>query len=234
MQRYSVIYDKNPREIVLLRGTGCHWRRCTFCDYYDDASPDKGENYALNRSALLQVTGQYQRLEVINSGSFPELDEATMELLCSVCQEKGIRHLHFESHWMYRRAIPALRERFSALGVTLHLKIGVESFDESYREGVLQKGMPHAEPEEIAAVFDEVNLLVGLPGQTVRSMQQDIDLGLRYFSRICVNVMTENSAPLQPDPAVVASFLREVYPAVKDNERADILLNNTDFGVGET
>lgn len=32
MTRYSVIEDKNPREIVLLRGRGCAWKRCRFCD----------------------------------------------------------------------------------------------------------------------------------------------------------------------------------------------------------
>ena len=36
MERYSVITEKNPREIVLLRGAGCAWRRCRFCDYHLD------------------------------------------------------------------------------------------------------------------------------------------------------------------------------------------------------
>ncbi len=234
MQRYGVIYDKNPREIVLLRGTGCRWRQCTFCDYYDDSSQDRDENFSINRCALSEETGKIKRPEVYNSGSFSELDKATMELLYQICREKNIRHLHFESHWMYRKQIPALRNRFSEIGVTLHLKIGVESFDAAYREQVLKKGMPNATPEQISAVFDEVNLLVGLPGQTAVSMRRDIELGLKHFSRICVNVMTANSAPLQPDADVISTFLRDVYPLYKNELRADILLNNTDFGVGET
>lgn len=32
---------------------------------------------------------------------------------------------------------------------------------------------------------------------------------------------------------VIKEFLNEVYPKYKDNKRVDILLNNTDFGVGE-
>lgn len=40
MERYSVITNKNPREIVLLRGSGCKWRRCAFCDYHLDFSPE--------------------------------------------------------------------------------------------------------------------------------------------------------------------------------------------------
>ena len=38
MIRYSVITEKNPREIVLLRGSGCVWKKCAFCDYHLDAS----------------------------------------------------------------------------------------------------------------------------------------------------------------------------------------------------
>ena len=40
MVRYAVIEDKNPREIVLLRGLGCQWLRCAFCDYHTDGSSD--------------------------------------------------------------------------------------------------------------------------------------------------------------------------------------------------
>ena len=32
---------------------------------------------------------------------------------------------------------------------------------------------------------------------------------------------------------VIKEFLNEVYPKYKNNKRVDILLNNTDFGVGE-
>ncbi|MCI7130596.1 MAG: radical SAM protein, partial [Lachnospiraceae bacterium] len=67
--RYSVITEKNPREIVMLRGSGCKWRRCKFCDYHLDFSTDAAANFAINRTALAQVGGIYGKLEVINSGS---------------------------------------------------------------------------------------------------------------------------------------------------------------------
>ena len=57
MVRYSILHEKNPREIVLLRGTGCRWRKCTFCDYHLDSSPDEAENWRLNQEVLQQVTG---------------------------------------------------------------------------------------------------------------------------------------------------------------------------------
>lgn len=232
--RYSVITEKNPREIVLLRGTGCRWRRCRFCDYHLDFSRDTAANTALNLAVLAQVTGQYGKLEVINSGSFVDLDPSTMDEIERVCAEKHIHTLHFECHWRDRDAIDALRARFAARGVTVRIKIGVESFDADYRETVLVKGIDERDPAKIAALFDECCLLVGLCGQTADSMTRDIETGLAHFDRVCVNLMTPNSAPLQPDAAVCACFVREVAPRWANDPRVDLLLHNTDFGVGGT
>lgn len=230
--RYSVIPDKFPREIVLLRGSGCRWRKCSFCDYHTDASADKEENFRLNQQVLSCVTGEFRRLEVINSGSFPELDVKTMEEIRKVCEEKGIRQVSFESHWMYRKKIPALREFFAEKGISVFMKIGVETFDIPYREDTLVKGMGDVTPEEIAAYFDSTCLLFGLAGQTVESMKADIETGLRWFSRICINVMVENTTSVKPVPEVIRVFLEQLYPIYKDDERVDILIDNTDFGVG--
>lgn len=230
--RYSTIPDKFPREIVLLRGSGCKWRKCSFCDYHTDSCSDENANYELNREVLSHVTGEFHRLEAINSGSFPELDEKTMEELLRVCLEKEIRQISFESHWMYRKKIPALREFFEKHGISVFMKIGVESFDVPYREDFLKKGMGDVTPEEIAEYFDSTCLLFGLEGQTLESMKTDIETGLRYFSRICINIMVENTTPVKPVPQVIQTFLKELYPLYKNDERVDILIDNTDFGVG--
>ena len=197
-----------------------------------DPSPDAQANFELNRSVLDLVTGQYGCLEVINSGSFPELDEATMNYIEKVCIDRGIQRLHFECHWMYRKKCEALRERFRQKGITIQLKIGVESFDHEMRENVMVKGMAEDRPEEIARYFDEICLLFGLTGQSLASMEKDIRLGLQYFKRICINLMVENTAPLKPDAEVIRIFMENLYPLYRDNPRVDILLNNTDFGVG--
>ena len=230
--RYAVITEKNPREIVMLRGSGCVWRRCRFCDYHLDSSKDEAANYALNRSQLLQVTGIYHKLEVINSGSFIDLDEQTLHLIEEVCRDKKIAELHFECHWMHRSAIPELRERFQKIGVTVKVKIGVETFDALFRESYLVKGIEEENPAVIAADFDEVCLLQGIPGQTAESMTADIETGLTYFERVCVNIMTPNTKQIKPDPRVIDTFRRDVYPRYADNDRVDILMENTDFGVG--
>ena len=63
-------------------------------------------------------------------------------------------------------------------------------------------------------------------------MRRDIETGLQYFERVCVNLMNENTTPIHPYCAVLDIFLRMLYPVYRDNARVDILLNNTDFGVG--
>ena len=67
MNRYSVIDDKNPREIVLLRSHPCRWGRCFFCDYIADNSIDEEEMISVNKKVLEHVKGLYGRLAVINS-----------------------------------------------------------------------------------------------------------------------------------------------------------------------
>ena len=110
--RYSVITEKNPREIVMLRGSGCKWRRCRFCDYHLAFSRDTPANYAINKAALSQVRGLYGKLEVINSGSLMDLDETTLSLIRDICLQKNIHELHFECHWMHRKELPDYRAFF--------------------------------------------------------------------------------------------------------------------------
>lgn len=230
--RYAVIHEKNPREIVMLRGHGCSWRRCRFCDYHLDSSPDENANYKLNKEQLLNVTGIYQKLEVINSGSFVDLDEATLALIEEVCRKHQIRQLHFECHWNHRDAVAAFRERFARLNIDLKIKIGVETFDHLFRESYLDKGIDTNDPAEIARYFDEVCLLQGIPGQTADNMEQDIRIGLSHFDRVCINIMQQNERPIKPDPRVISIFSNEIYPKYIDNNRVDILMENTAFGVG--
>lgn len=230
--RYAAIHEKNPREIVMLRGNGCSWRRCRFCDYHLDSSSDKYANFNLNREQLLKVTGIYHKLEVINSGSFVDLDESTLSLIEEVCEKRQISQVHFECHWHHRGAIADFRRRFAASGIELKIKTGVETFDALFRESYLDKGIDTDSPQEIAEYFDEVCLLFGIPGQTAKSMETDMQTGLAHFERVCVNIMQENLRPVKPDPRVIAVFSEKLYPKYIEDSRVDILMENTAFGVG--
>lgn len=232
--RYSVITEKNPREILLLRGSGCGWRRCSFCDYHLDFDLNPQLNYQLNASILNQVTGQFKRLEIINSGSFSDLDPETIALIKEVCLRKSIHTLYVECHWLDRHHIPAFKEDFKQSGIQVEVKGGVETFDSHYRESVFRKGIDTDSPEEMATYYDQVCLLFGTSGQTRASMERDMELGLTYFKRVCINIMTENSTPVKPDPEVIHLFLKHIYPVYQSDDRVDILMNNTDFGVGGT
>ena len=217
--------------MVLLRGTGCVYKRCTFCDYHSDFCLDDEQNFQLNKEVLSNVTGQYHNLEVINSGSVFELGRNTLQLIKGICYSKNIDIIHFESHYLYKNRIGKLRKEFADF--KLKLKIGLETFDYDFREGILNKGIPEKSPKKIAENFDEANFLFGLTGQTYESMTNDIELGLSLFERICINIMCENSTNVLPDKKVIATFLDRIYPHIKDNRKIDILINNTDFGVGD-
>lgn len=230
--RYAVIQEKNLREIVMLRGSGCTWRRCRFCDYHLDCDSDVTGNFLLNQRQLDQVTGIHRKLEVINSGSFVELDEQTMAYILNTCVIRRISEVHFECHWNHRHDIPPLKAAFGAQGIAVKLKIGVETFDTLFRESYLVKGITTDDPAEIARWFDECCLLQGIPGQTAASMTQDIETGLAHFSRVCVNIMQENGCPVKPDPRVINEFVQGVYPKYIGDDRVDILMENTAFGVG--
>lgn len=230
--RYSVIHEKNKREIVLLRGKGCRHRQCRFCDYHLDSNKNQAENHLLNSEEISKITGVYGKLEVINSGSFGELPEETMDLLDKIIVDKGITEVHFECHWNYRDEIPPLRAKYKAMEVNVVIKIGVETFDWIFRESYLSKGMGKVTAEEISEFFDECCLLQGISGQTAEGMKEDIKIGLQYFQRVCVNIMQENGMPVKPDPKVIDIFVNQVYPLYESNERVDILLENTAFGVG--
>jgi spermidine synthase len=42
----------------------------------------------------------------------------------------------------------------------------------------------------------------------------------------------DNSTRVKPDPEVIETFRRELFPAYQNDPRVDILYNNEDFGVG--
>ena len=171
-------------------------------------------------------------LAEIVSSRFPELGEAMLSELVKLCGEKGIHTLHFECHWLYRDEIPAWREAFAKVGTSLKIKTGVESFDYHFREHILHKGISEQSPEKIADDFDECCLLFGLKGQNAESMRKDIETGLKYFERVCINIFVENKTLLKPDKAVISEFVTQIMPDYIKNDRVDILISNTDFGVG--
>lgn len=227
MDRYSLIHTKMPREFVLLQGQGCRWRKCAFCDYHQDVSDTP---FDVNKAVLEQVTGRYGVLDVINSGSAMELDEATLELLERVVHERGIHTLWFEAHFMYRNRLSAFAARFAPAKVKF--RCGVESFDAAQRAR-WNKGIPAwVTADDVARYFNGVCLLCCTMDDTKERIMADIATARRHFEYFSVNVFCNNGTATKRNDELAAWFASEVYPHIKDDPRIEVLIENTDLGVG--
>ena len=227
MERYALIHDKMPREFILLQGTGCRWRQCTFCDYHEDVSDNP---FAVNRDVLAQVQGVYGVLDVINSGSAMELDEQTVKMIKKVVKEKKIHTLWFEAHYMYKNQLAKFAEQFD--GVEVKFRCGVESFDGSLRQQWNKGIATSVTAEDVAKHFQGVCLLCCTQGDSKERILKDIALAEQYFEYASVNVFCENSTSLKRDNALAKWFVEEVYPNLKDSNKIEVLVENTDLGVG--
>ena len=227
MQRYAVIHTIMPREFVLLQGQGCRWKQCTFCDYHTDMSADP---FAVNSEVLDNVTGIYGVLDVINSGSAMELDEQTIEEIKRVVKEKNIHTLWFEAHYMYRNQLVKFAEQFE--GVEVKFRCGIESFDGVLREQWKKGVNPTVTAEDVAKYFQGVCLLCCTEGDRKERILRDIALAERYFDYASVNVFCENTTQVKRDDALAKWFVEKVYPELKRSKKIEILIDNTDLGVG--
>ncbi|OUQ60637.1 radical SAM protein [Tyzzerella sp. An114] len=230
MVRYSVVENKKPREIVLLKGHPCIWGRCAFCDYIDDNSKNEEEMAEFNSEVLKNVTGFKGVLEVINSGSVFELPKKTLFEIKEIVKEKGIKLLFFESYWSYRDRLDEMRQFF---GVPIIFKNGVETFNDYFRNNVLKKGTVFSGPEEVAKYFDSICLMVGIQGQTKEMIDYDMECLQEYFKHGCVNVFIDNTTNIKADNELIKWF-RDKYSYLDENPNIEVLWNNTDFGVGGT
>ena len=83
-----------------------------------------------------------------------------------------------------------------------------------------------------AKYFQGVCLLCCTEGETRERIVHDIELARRYFEYFSVNVFCNNTTKIKRDQALVDWFVSEVYPTIKDDPRIEVLIDNTDLGVG--
>lgn len=228
MKRYDVITKKRPREIVLLKSKPCQWSKCTFCDYIHDNSTDETAIIETNQDILSLITGELQTLEVINSGSCFELPTETLKDIRTVVEDKGIKLLYFESHYMYRHRLKEIRDFFA---IPIVFKCGIETFDVGFRNDVLKKGITETDPEKIAQYFSSICLMVGIKGQTTEMITRDVSLAVKHFDHVCVNVYVDNSTEIVADPQLI-SWFEDKYLYLEQDPHVEVLWHNTDFGVG--
>lgn len=229
MDRYNIINNKNKREIVLLKSFPCIWGKCSFCDYIEDNSKNEEEIVNLNKKVLNNIEGVYGVLEVINSGSVFEIPKETLIDIKKIVDKKNIKKIFFESHWCYRNRLDEIRTFFK---IPVIFKTGIETFDDDFRNRVLNKNAKFNDVEEVKKYFDSVCLMIGIHGQTKEMIDRDIDILLNNFSYGTVNIWTENTTKFKRDEELIKWFKKK-YKFLKDDPRIEILFENTDFGVGE-
>ncbi len=225
--RYSKVKEKFPRELILLQGKGCIWKKCKFCDYFHDVSLDP---FQINLPVIEKITGEFGVLDVINSGSAMELDDKTLSMIIKKIKEKNIKEIWLEVHWIYHKNLKKFADKFK--GIKVKFRTGVETFNPELRND-WNKGIPaNITAKEISHYFQAVCLLVGVEGQTINTIISDIKIACSYFEHVVVSIFVKNSTSILPDSKLINEFMEKVYPQIVNNPKIEVLVNNTDLGVG--
>ncbi|WP_443864271.1 radical SAM protein [Fusobacterium ulcerans] len=230
--RYNKITDKHQREIVLLKSFPCKYGKCSFCNYIEDNSLDEKEIDNVNMEVLKEITGEYGVLEVINSGSVFELTPKTLEEIKRVVIEKNIKVLYFEIYYGYIKRLEEIKKYFS--GVEIRFRMGVETFDNEFRIKVYNKNFVMKEDEiaEVSKKLFSVCLLVCVKGQTREMIEKDIEIALKNFKGVTINIFINNGTIIERDDELLKWFI-EKYSYLTSDDRVELLLDNKDLGVFE-
>ncbi|MGL5000245.1 MAG: radical SAM protein [Cetobacterium sp.] len=230
--RYSKIENKNKREIVLLKGLPCKYGKCKFCNYIEDNSENLEEIDRVNKETLEEVTGEFGALEVINSGSVFELPELTLERIREVVKEKNIKLIYFEIYYGYKNRLNEIKEFFK--GIDIRFRMGMETFDDEFRINSYGKNFKLGEKdlEDLSNKLYSICLLICVKGQTKDMIQKDIELGLKHFKSITINIFINNGTEVERDEELVKWFI-DNYAYLQEDSRVELLIDNKDLGVFE-
>lgn len=230
--RYNKIDGKHSREIVLLKSFPCRYGKCSFCNYIEDNSCDEREIDRVNMPVLQEITGEYGVLEVINSGSVFELTKNTMSEIKKIAIEKNIKVIYFEIYYGYIKRLSEIREYFK--GIEIRFRMGMETFDNDFRINVYNKNFKIDETniKYLSENLYSVCLLICTVGQTKEMIERDIELGLKYFKNITINIFIDNGTKVKRDEDLVKWFVKK-YSYLMDDDRCELLIDNKDLGVFE-
>ncbi|MGL5053831.1 MAG: radical SAM protein [Cetobacterium sp.] len=230
--RYSKIENKNKREIVLLKGLPCKYGKCKFCNYIEDNSTNLEEIDRVNKVTLEEVTGEFGALEIINSGSVFELPESTLERIREVVKKKKIKLIYFEIYYGYKNRLDEIKDFFK--GVDIRFRMGMETFDDEFRINSYGKNfkLTKIDLEDLSDKLYSICLLICVKGQTKEMIQNDIELGLKYFKSITINIFINNGTEVERDEELVKWFV-DKYAYLQEDLRVELLIDNKDLGVFE-
>ena len=75
-------------------------------------------------------------------------------------------------------------------------------------------------------------MLVATQGQTKEMIQKDIEIGLKNFKAITINVFVDNGTEVKRDSELVRWIVNDMK-WLFNNDRIEILIDNKDLGVFE-
>lgn len=131
---------------------------------------------------------------------------------------------------MYRNRLAAFAARFAP--VRVKFRCGIESFCPEQRAR-WNKGVPASvTAADVAHHFDGVCLLCCTADDSRERIIADIETARRHFEYFSVNVFCNNNTAVKRNDELAQWFAKEVYPVIKDYPGVEVLLNNTDLGVG--
>jgi hypothetical protein len=117
-------------------------------------------------------------------------------------------------------------------GVEVKFRCGVESFDGKLRQRWKKGIAVSVTAEDVAKYFQGVCLLCCTEGDNKSRILSDIALAEQYFEYASVNIFCENTTAVKRDEELAKWFVEQVYPTLKQSKKIEILINNTDLGVG--
>ncbi|MBO7317837.1 MAG: hypothetical protein J6U43_03855, partial [Bacteroidales bacterium] len=88
------------------------------------------------------------------------------------------------------------------------------------------------QPTDVARYFDGVCLLCCTQGDSRERIMHDIATAREHFEYASINVFNNNTTEVQQDSELAHWFAQEMYPTLIDDKRIEVLINNTDLGVG--
>ncbi|MBQ5644301.1 MAG: hypothetical protein IIV04_01200, partial [Bacteroidaceae bacterium] len=59
-----------------------------------------------------------------------------------------------------------------------------------------------------------------------------IAIAKKHFEYFSVNLFCDNSTTVKRDEELCTWFIKEIYPALKNDSQAEVLIENCDLGVG--
>ncbi|MBN2190605.1 MAG: radical SAM protein [Candidatus Aureabacteria bacterium] len=229
MKRYSVYEGKYPREVLLLKSFPCGFKGCSFCDCASEHSKNEKEIIEIASAELDKVTGVFRRLEVLNSASFFDFPVQVWQIIKDTVERRGIEELIVEANWNYKKRFKEITDFFNC---KIRVKVGVETFDHKIRKSVMKKEMEFSGPKEIIKFTDSIRLLVGLKGQTQKSIRNDISIALSYFDYISVNLLHKNRKTSARHDSKLIEWFNEEYKDLHVVPGVEVLIQRIDLGVG--